>query len=486
MKLTKIFAVAVAALVAFTACRGTEENNEFQGDGTGFKVTASAGVIYADGSDKVVFTATFDGIVLTGSQAITAYNQADGNIVPLENLTFTTKEAGTYTFYFTFDKDGVQHTSENIEIVAVAKPALDFSPIQESGLSIATSHTLFQVGVDEVYLIVRENGVVLDAMMDKEVTFYDFQTNEVISMSTKKVTDDNGVEKYMYRYNPKTAGVRSIWATSGVLNTKNKPVKITAVDIPIPMAAIDMEPSNTSFHKRSVLFQLTGTACPNCPRLIEVIKDLWANPDYADKFVHIGVHTYNSTDPMYYSEPGFVQAIGGVESYPAFVFDFRYGGAHNSQTFVAEIDEAQAMPAKAGIAARIQSDGITALARVSVKAAVEGEYCLAAMLLESNITATQSGDFNGDHKVHENALRLADGKNKGSYIGHSLGTLQAGETAEYLFSMPLKSDWVLPNCNVVFYVTTLGENGRTYEVTNAVASESLNCTIEFDYKSSAE
>ena len=485
MKFTKIFAVAVAALVAFTACRGTEEN-EFQGDGTGFKVTASAGVIYADGADKVVFTATYDGIVISNGEAITAYNQADGNIMPLENLTFTTNVAGSYTFYFTYDKEGVQHTSENIEVVAVAKPVLDFSDIQESGLSIATSHTLFQVGVDEVYLIVRKNGKVLDAMMDDEVTFYDYQTNDIISMSTKKVTDDNGVEKYMYRYNPKNACIRSIWAASGTHNTKNKPVKITAVDIPIPMAAIDVDPSNTSFDKRSVLFQLTGTGCPNCPRLIKVIKDLWANPDYADKFVHIGVHTYDSKDPMYYSEPGFVQAIGGVESYPAFVFDFRYGGSHSSQTFVAEIDEAQAMPAKAGIAARIQSDGVSALARVSVKAAVEGDYCLAAMLVESNIVYAQSGDLNGDHKVHENALRLADGKNKGSYIGHSLGTLQAGETAEYLFNMPLKSGWVVPNCHIVFYVTTLGENGRTYEVTNAVASESLNCTVEFDYKSAAE
>ena len=91
MKFTKIFAVAVAALVAFTACRGTEEN-EFQGDGTGFKVTASAGVIYADGADKVVFTATYDGIVISNGEAITAYNQADGNIMPLENLTFTAEE----------------------------------------------------------------------------------------------------------------------------------------------------------------------------------------------------------------------------------------------------------------------------------------------------------------------------------------------------------------------------------------------------------
>ncbi|MBR7128826.1 MAG: Omp28-related outer membrane protein [Tidjanibacter sp.] len=479
MKLTKIFAVVVAALVALTACRGTEEE-QFQGDGTGFKVTASAGVIYADGTDKVVFTATFDGFALA-ADAITAYNKEDGNIMPLEELTFTTTVAGAYTFYFTYDKAGQTHTSEDVEVIAVEKAKLDFADNDEQGLTITASHSLFQVGVDEVYLIVRKDGKVMDAITDEEVTFYDYSDNKEIAMTTKKVTDDNGVEMYMYRYNPKEACVRTIWAGYKTLNTKNKPVKLTAVDIPIPMAAIDTDPDNTSFNRRSLLFQLTGTACPNCPRLIEVIKNLWANEKYADSFVHVGVHTYNNTDPMYYAEAGFVNAIRGVDSYPAYVLDLLYSGAHENQTFRNELDAAQAEGTKAGIAARIQSDGLTALARVSVKAAVEGEYCVAAMLVESNITATQSGDLNGEHKVHENALRLADGKNKGEYIGHSLGTLKAGEVGEYLFNMPLKSRWVQPNCHVVFYVTTPDAKG-TFRVTNAIASESLNCTVEFDYK----
>ena len=482
MKLTKIFAVAVAAMVALTACRGTEEDNQFQGDGTGFKMTASAGVIYADGSDKVVFTATFDGIVITEASAITAYNKADGNIVPLEALTFTTTEAGEYTFYFTYDKEGTTHTSEDIKVIAVVKPPLDFSDNDEKGLSVTSSHKLFQVGVDEVYLIVRRDGKVLDAMMDDEVTFYDYN-DKPVTMSTKRVTDDNGVEKYMYRFNPKEAGIYSFWASVKTLNTKDKPVKLTAVDMAIPMAAIDMQPDNTSFTKRSVLFQLTGTACPNCPRMIMAIKRLWNNPDYADKFVHVGVHTYNNTDPMYYREPGFVGAIGYAgTSYPAYVFDLRYSGIYDNQTFLNEIDQAQATPAKAGIAARIQCDGVSALARVSVKAAEEGEYCVAAMLLESNITAIQQGDQTGECKVHENALRLADGKNRGYYVGHSLGTLKAGETAEYLFNMPLGSGWIQPNCHIVFYVTTLDADSKSYHVTNAVASESLNCTVEYDYK----
>ena len=170
-----------------------------------------------------------------------------------------------------------------------------------------------------------------------------------------------------------------------------------------------------------------------------------------------------------------------MDSYPAYVLDLLYTGPHENQNFRNELDAAQAEGTKAGIAARIQSDGLTALARVSVKASVEGEYCVAAMLVESNIVFPQSGDQTGEHKVHENALRLADGKNKGEYIGHSLGVLKAGEVGEYLFNMPLKSKWVQPNCHVVFYVTTPDAKG-TFRVTNAIASESLNCTVEFDYK----
>lgn len=480
MKLTKIFAVVVAALVALTACRGTEEE-QFQGDGTGFKVTASAGVIYADGTDKVVFTATFDGFALA-ADAITAYNKEDGNIMPLEELTFTTTVAGAYTFYFTYDKAGQTHTSEDVKVIAVEKAKLDFADNDEKGLTITASHSLFQVGVDEVYLIVRKDGKVMDAITDEEVTFYDYYDNKVIAMTTKKVTDDNGVEMYMYRYNPKEACVRTIWAGYKTLNTKNKPVKLTAVDISIPMAAIDTDPDNTSFNRRSLLLQLTGTGCPNCPRLIEVIKNLWATPKYADSFVHVGVHTYNATDPMYYSEQRFVKAIRGVDSYPAYVLDLLYTGPHENQNFRNELDAAQAEGTKAGIAARIQSDGLTALARVSVKASVEGEYCVAAMLVESNIVFPQSGDQTGEHKVHENALRLADGKNNGEYIGHSLGVLKAGEVGEYLFDFNMKDKkWVQPNCHVVFYVTTPDAKG-TFRVTNAIASESLNCTVEFDYK----
>ena len=484
MKIVKYFAMMAAVVATLAGCDGPNEGPNNGGE-SNLKVTASATTIYADGKDAVSFSVTLDGEAVEAGQ-VSAHDAENDNVVSMENLTFSTNTPGVYKFYFQYNNK----KSNTVEITAVdAKfSKLDLSDVEgQEGLNVMATSTVFQRGQEAVFIIVRKDGkVVNDA---NKIKFYlNGSTDEITDTDFQMVdyVDANDDLYTLPQYTPAETGVRDIWLSYGSANTKNKPLRITAVDFAIPSRAIDTDPENTSFEARVLVNQFTGTGCPNCPRLIKVIKDLWANPNYADKFVHIGVHTYDSKDPMYYSEPGFVQAIGGVESYPAFVFDFRYGGSHSSQTFVAEIDEAQLMPAKAGIAARIQSDGITALARVSVKAAVEGEYCLAAMLVESNIVHAQSGDLNGDHKVHENALRLADGKNMGSYIGHSLGTLQAGETAEYLFNMPLKSGWVHPNCHIVFYVTTLGENGRTYEVTNAVASESLNCTVEFDYKSSAE
>ena len=481
MKLSRIVAAIACGLVVLTSCGPRVEEGP-KGDGTGFKVTASASVIYANGSDAVVFTPLFDGLAIDSS-TVTAYNAEDGNIVALEGLTFVTEITGSHKFYFTHTNAQGNHTSETLEVIAIEKPRLDFGDIEQKGLTITPTTTIFQIGVEDAVLIVRRDGKVLDAVFDDEVTFFDATNNEPIPMTTKKMVDDNGTEMLMYCYAPKSACIRSIWASCKTLNTKAKPIKMTAVEEPIPAPAIDVDEDNTSFKRRSLLLQLTGTACPNCPRLMEVIEDLRENDKYADKFVHVGVHTYNGSDPMYYKESGFVSAIGGVDSYPAFVFDFRYSAAHSQQTFHDEIDEAQASPAKAGIAARIQTDGVTtALARVTVKAAEQGEYCLGAMLVESNIVAVQQGDQTGKFKVHENALRKADGKNNGYYIGHSLGTLEAGETADYLFNLPLDSKWNVNNCHIVFYVTTPSGEKGSYEVTNAIASESLNCTVQFDYK----
>ena len=54
------------------------------------------------------------------------------------------------------------------------------------------------------------------------------------------------------------------------------------------------------------------------------------------------------------------------------------------------------------------------------------------------------------------------------YSGFSLGTVEAGQTSEYVFTIDLDEDWVADNCHVVVFVTVPDEKGRYYSVTNAV------------------
>lgn len=480
MKISKMVAMMCAIVIALSSCRGTEEDWS-GGDGSGFKVTASAGVIYGDGEDEVVFTPTFNGRPIEASK-VKVYDGLSDMELFLDNLTFSVDATGTFYFYFKVEINGEIYESEKLMVIVIARQVLDFSDIEQEGLTITPVTTLFQIGIEDAVIIVRRDGKVLDAIYDDVVTFYDYETNEEIEMTTKKLVDDNGKEMLMYCYAPKEACIRTIWASYKTLNTKNKPIKITAVEDPVPAAAIDTDPENTSFERRSLLLQITGTGCPNCPVLMDVIGALRADEEYADTFVHVGVHTYNANDPMYYKEPGFEPAINFLAGeYPGYVLDLKYSGPYNGGNFKTELGAAQEEGAKAGISARIQSNGPVVNARVSVKAAVEGEYYVAAMLVESGIVAVQQGDQTGKYKVHENALRLADGKTFGKYIGYPLGLIGAGESVDYLFNLPLENNWVQGNCHVVFYVTSPDENDKKI-VVNAVASDSLNGTIEYDYK----
>ena len=70
-----------------------------------------------------------------------------------------------------------------------------------------------------------------------------------------KIVDANDDLYTLPQYTPAQTGVRDIWLSYGSANTKNKPVRITAVDFAIPSRAIDTDPENTSFEPRVLVNQ---------------------------------------------------------------------------------------------------------------------------------------------------------------------------------------------------------------------------------------
>lgn len=499
MKIVKYFALMVAAVATLVSCEGPNNGGTDVTEGT-FKVTASATTIYADGKDAVTFTATLDGVPVEAAE-VEAYDAKTNNlvVVDLTNLVFKTNTPGEYEFYFKYG----EHKSNIVKITAVdAKLSkLDLSDVEgQEGLSVMTTSTVFQRGEEAVYIIVRKDGkVVNDANKIKfylsgsdnvEITDTDFQMVDYVDANDDLYT--------LPQYTPAEVGVRDIWVSYGSANTINKPIRITAVDFEIPSRAIDTDPENTSFKRRSLLNQFTGTDCPNCPYMSSAIKDLMQDAKYSDKFVLAAAHTYNN-DPVGadYSlalQPPYTSLANtmGASTYPTILLDMHYsygnnGRSGNKQNIMKYIDNAQLTAAKAGLSARSSIEGSTVIARLTVKAHEAGEYRVGAWLVEDGIKATQSnnsGIFDYDFDIHEAVIRIADSRHDSGgqlrYRGHSVGNLEAGQVADHVFTMELDGKWNADNCRLVFFVTAQ-EDAGVY-VANAVETSALNATIEFEYK----
>ena len=231
----------------------------------------------------------------------------------------------------------------------------------------------------------------------------------------------------------------------------------------------DPQPQSTDFSHRIMLLQHTGTACPNCPRLMTSLREIAADPAYAAKYQHVASHSYNTDDPAW-SEAAKKISDAFCKAYPELTFNLS-GETTGDDTSVATIkryiDQLYKESADAGIAAAAQVNGNTLSVKVQIKAATENSYRVAAWILEDDIKAQQSsnGALEEWMHTHENALRAFSGSslNLGIY-GEKLGTLKAGETAEKDLTIELQKDWKVENCKV-FILVNSSKDGK-FDVAN--------------------
>ena len=243
----------------------------------------------------------------------------------------------------------------------------------------------------------------------------------------------------------------------------------TNLNIELPA---DPQPQSIDFSHRIMLLQHTGTACPNCPRLMTSLREIAADPAYAAKYQHVASHSYNTDDPAW-SEAAKKISDAFCKAYPELTFNLS-GETTGDDTSVATIkkyiDQLYKDSADAGIAAAAQVNGNTLSVKVQIKAATENSYRIAAWILEDDIKAQQSsnGALEEWMHTHENALRAFSGSslNLGIY-GEKLGTLKAGETAEKDLTIEIQKDWKVENCKV-FILVNSSKDGK-FDV--------ANCTI---------
>lgn len=254
-------------------------------------------------------------------------------------------------------------------------------------------------------------------------------------------------------------------------------------EVIVPELPADPQPQNTDFHHRIMLLQHTGTACPNCPRLMSSLREIAADEAYAAKYLHVASHSYNYDDPAY-SEAAKKISDAFCKAYPELTFNLSgetTGDDTSVETITKTIDALHKDQAEAGIAAAAHLTGNTVTVNVQIKAAVENTYRVAAWILEDGIKGQQSSNWAVEEwmNTHENALRAFSGTslNLGIY-GEKLETIKAGETKEKVLSINFQEGWKAENCKIFILVNS--SKGGKFDVANCTICP-IGGTVEYQY-----
>lgn len=267
------------------------------------------------------------------------------------------------------------------------------------------------------------------------------------------------------------------------LNLSNE-VTVRSVN-DIPQLPEDPQEQNTSFRHRMLLVQHTGTGCVNCPRMMESLKDLSEDEDYAGLYHHVASHSYNGGEgDAAYSEAArnLSMIYNKTGNYPSLTFNFTTLSVGTPLSEIkSTIDQLSKDKADAGIAASVSLSGDDILVNIEVKSAVKNDYRVAAWILEDDIYSIQSGMSESWHNVHENALRyMAGAISQFSFVGESIGNLDCGQKAQKMFVIPVADNWVVENCEVLIIVTAADSN-RNFDVANCVLCN-IGETVTYEYK----
>ena len=463
--------IAMIAAVALVSCEPTPTPDP---DPTPEKLTASVtpSEITADGQSKAVFTVKYGDKAVSNVKAY-----VNGTETALSNLTFTTKTAGTYKFYFTYEwKTGETVKTNEVSVTAKAAESGD-----ATGLTMEVDNTIIPINTGRATFTIKFNGKVVESG-------YKIYKN---GTETKLPTDAN---KKPY-FESKTTGTFSFSATYNITESTKEAITVQVINDAIPDRAEDPNPSSTSFKRRALVMQFTGTECPNCPYMIEPLENMAADANYKDKFVWTAIHTWNpTTDPAAPCNSADQSALPhtyGISGYPTVLVDIgttimAYNNpALNLSNLQKAVNNSVANAASAGISATMTFDenNRVVTARVSVKAKDAKVYRVGMWLIEDNIKGKQSGS--STIEWHDNAVRYvargADGS--ANYIGYPLNegkAMSAGQVCDYVFSINISNQSIkLANCQLVFFVTT--STGNSYTVVNSAVTKDLKTTLPFEY-----
>lgn len=353
----------------------------------------------------------------------------------------------------------------------------------------ATPETIIADGEDFSVLKLTKGGVEIT----DDFTLYDGDNQEVELPEMKFSTTKKG--KYEF------------WASYGTDVTETITIKAEEKKPDAPDAPGDDNPDKLNFKRRVLIIQFTGTGCGYCPGMTQVLRQIMSDTtaqQYNKNAVLVAAHRYNEDDPAYLKGAALDQAMG-VAGFPQVAVDMHTRTSYYVYSAVSSMVNSALtrVDARAGIAAVSEYDEATRTVSVTatVKAAETNYFRIGAWLIEDGIYGAQSnyGVAEGDFSIHDHCVRIADSKRTSTdFTGHSLKQtesvgdegevvieeleMEAGETANYSFSLKLDSSWERKNCRLVLFVTSPeARNGRKYFYVNNVVEMPINGTIDFEY-----
>lgn len=225
----------------------------------------------------------------------------------------------------------------------------------------------------------------------------------------------------------------------------------------------------------TLLTKKTATWCPPCGGWAwDTFENLLASND--EKAIVVAAHFSTSNDPLYNeTAEQMIDAFEFFPGRPAFYTNMALisGSGEAVETTAADFVNtayAQTPVAQTGIAATV--DFTTDLLTIDTKTEFfqkgNGEYYLAAYLVDKEVIATQAGQ--GNDAVHKNVLR---DELTGSTFGNVLveGSVAVGTTFEQTFSMDVAADVDLDNMS--FMTVIWKKNGDSYEFVNAYKTDEV-------------
>lgn len=360
----------------------------------------------------------------------------------------------------------------------------DDAPVTAKELVVSVDKNFVQTfGDDYITLTVTLGG----EPVTEGVTFFDEDDDVIPVENFRFMTDEPGEHKISANYG----------------TYFSKAVTVTAIAVEIPESPADPKPQSVNFKPRVLLTQFTTTGCSYCPQMKLLLKETLTD-DYLDKIVKMDCH---SSIVNYRDDPAYVhledfETQCAISGFPAVNIDmawtsgnYNMGASVMRENIDAYIDFKSGKAAGIAVNAAATEDQI--VAKVSMKAAETGTYRVGLVLLEDNIVANSSQSQTGSGvedwmNTHNSCIRYMDSQySTGTgtrFYGHSVGTVEKGKTADYVFVFDLEtiwkngilraeqnsstwsSRWVSDELHLAAFVSTIGTDGKNefYYVSNVV------------------